>query len=109
MFVFPSPQDDGAAACDMHNLGDPGLSQWTEVKEYNLKKNFPLHCACRDGDASKLMNLLACISNTSPVEFGAVSPLSAQDPFYGWMPSHWAAYFGKVSFGRNHFLLFILL
>ena len=89
MFVFP-PKD-----AIFENL-----SEWTDAKENIFLRNFPLHYACRDGDSNKLSVILDCITSGLPfkTEFGSVISLnlSSEDPFYGWMPAHWAAYFGKV-------------
>ena len=95
MFVFP-PKDE---VCD-------ALTEWSQVKESIFQENFPLHQACRDGDVNKLAGLLALIvsSQSSYTVQGKCDSvrkhtlsLSSDDPFYGWMPSHWAAYFGKVT------------
>lgn len=75
------------------------LEEWNDSKENIFRRNFPLHHTCRDGDVVKLAVLLDHVSNASPyrTEFGSVISLnlSSEDPFYGWMPAHWAAYFGK--------------
>ncbi|XP_053240400.1 ankyrin repeat domain-containing protein 10 [Podarcis raffonei] len=52
-----------------------------------LTLRFPLHRACRDGD----LPALCCLLQSAPRE-----NLAAEDSFYGWMPIHWAAQFGKL-------------
>ncbi|XP_052796617.1 inversin-B-like isoform X2 [Mya arenaria] len=59
---------------------------WSSVTEDILKRNFPIHRACRDGDIDHLTSLLSA---------GEVD-LYEEDDFYGWTPIHWAAYFGKL-------------
>lgn len=89
MLFFP-PQD---AALENH-------AEWNEPKENIFLRNFPLHQTCRDGDVTKLAGLLKHVSDGSPYRtpFGSAMSLnlSSEDPFYGWMPAHWAAYFGKL-------------
>lgn len=89
MLFFP-PQD---AALE-------NLNEWNDSKENIFLRNFPLHQTCRDGDVTKLAVLINHISNETPyrTQFGSVMSLnlSSEDPFYGWMPAHWAAYFGKL-------------
>ncbi|XP_052796618.1 ankyrin repeat domain-containing protein 10-like isoform X3 [Mya arenaria] len=60
---------------------------WSSVTEDILKRNFPIHRACRDGDIDHLTSLLSA---------GEVD-LYEEDDFYGWTPIHWAAYFGKLA------------
>lgn len=62
---------------------------WSIMSENTLSKHFPLHRACRDGDVEALTSLLQ--------QEGAVSHITVEDTYYGWTPTHWAAYFGKVS------------
>ncbi|XP_022240899.1 ankyrin repeat domain-containing protein 10-like [Limulus polyphemus] len=58
---------------------------WCENNEFIFHSKFPLHRACRDGDVQALSFLLKSGSHS----------LLEEDTFYGWTPSHWAAYFGK--------------
>lgn len=58
------------------------------MSENTLSKNFPLHRACRDGDVGALMLLLQ--------QEAARSHITVEDTYYGWTPTHWAAYFGKL-------------
>ena len=53
-----------------------------------LRRKYPIHKACQDGDVLKLLNLIAGAT------FG---DLLVEDQFHGWMPIHWSSYFGKVS------------
>ena len=89
MLFFP-PQD---AALE-------NLTEWNDSKENIFLRNFPLHQTCRDGDVTKLEVLIKHVYDGSPyrTQFGSAMSLnlSSEDPFYGWMPAHWAAYFGKV-------------
>ncbi|XP_053400336.1 ankyrin repeat domain-containing protein 10-like isoform X2 [Mercenaria mercenaria] len=59
---------------------------WTPASEDYLRRSFPVHRACRDGDIEQLASLL------SAGDFD----LYEEDDFYGWSPVHWAAYFGKL-------------
>ncbi|XP_038674142.1 ankyrin repeat domain-containing protein 10-like isoform X2 [Scyliorhinus canicula] len=52
-----------------------------------LALRFPLHRACRDGDAAAVGSLLAAAS---------LSDCRLEDNVYGWSPLHWAAHFGKL-------------
>ncbi|XP_042857748.1 ankyrin repeat domain-containing protein 10-like isoform X4 [Penaeus japonicus] len=61
---------------------------WGTVSENTLSEKFPLHRACRDGDADFLRSLLR--------QEAARSHIAVEDTYYGWTPSHWAAYFGKL-------------
>ncbi|XP_071512240.1 uncharacterized protein [Panulirus ornatus] len=61
---------------------------WSVMSENTLSKNFPLHRACRDGDVGALMLLLQ--------QEAARSHITVEDTYYGWTPTHWAAYFGKL-------------
>ena len=64
-------------------------STWSETSESLLNEAFPIHKACRDGDITTLANLM----QEAPV---AKQHLVLEDAYYGWTPSHWAAYFGRV-------------
>lgn len=70
------------------NSGNGG-GNWSVLSEKALSKNFPLHRACRDGDVEGLLTLLSD-------QEAARTHLTLEDTYYGWTPSHWAAYFGKV-------------
>ncbi|XP_042223056.1 ankyrin repeat domain-containing protein 10-like isoform X2 [Homarus americanus] len=61
---------------------------WSVMSENTLSKNFPLHRACRDGDVESLTLLLQ--------QEAARSHITVEDTYYGWTPTHWAAYFGKL-------------
>ncbi|XP_047496639.1 ankyrin repeat domain-containing protein 10-like isoform X3 [Penaeus chinensis] len=65
-----------------------GSGGWGTVSENTLSEKFPLHRACRDGDADFLRSLLR--------QEAARSHIAVEDTYYGWTPSHWAAYFGKL-------------
>ncbi|MPC83443.1 Ankyrin repeat domain-containing protein 10 [Portunus trituberculatus] len=60
---------------------------WSVMSETALAKNFPLHRACRDGDVAALAALLQ--------QDATHRHLTLEDTYYGWTPTHWAAYFGK--------------
>lgn len=68
----------------MANTSEFGF--WGNTSEELLKSQFPLHHACRDGDAETLSALLRAGQHS----------LYEEDGFYGWTPAHWAAYFGTV-------------
>ena len=59
---------------------------WTKQSEDILRKQYPLHCAVRDGNVEEMLSLLKTDQHD----------LYEEDDFYGWTPTHWAAYFGKV-------------
>ncbi|KAK7086460.1 Amyloid protein-binding protein 2 [Halocaridina rubra] len=61
---------------------------WSVMSENHLSEKFPLHRACRDGDVSSLKLFLH--------QEAARSHIVLEDTYYGWTPTHWAAYFGKV-------------
>ncbi|XP_063872115.1 serine/threonine-protein phosphatase 6 regulatory ankyrin repeat subunit B-like isoform X3 [Scylla paramamosain] len=61
---------------------------WSVMSETALAKNFPLHRACRDGDVAALTALLQ--------QDATHRHLTLEDTYYGWTPTHWAAYFGKL-------------
>ncbi|XP_045110082.1 ankyrin repeat domain-containing protein 10-like isoform X3 [Portunus trituberculatus] len=61
---------------------------WSVMSETALAKNFPLHRACRDGDVAALAALLQ--------QDATHRHLTLEDTYYGWTPTHWAAYFGKL-------------
>nr|XP_053644400.1 ankyrin repeat domain-containing protein 10-like isoform X2 [Cherax quadricarinatus] len=65
-----------------------GNGSWSLMSENTLSVNFPLHRACRDGDAAALTSLL--------LHAHAHAHLTLEDTYYGWTPTHWAAYFGKI-------------
>ncbi|XP_069987766.1 ankyrin repeat domain-containing protein 10-like [Penaeus vannamei] len=71
----------------MSKIGE-GSGGWGTVSENTLSEKFPLHRACRDGDADFLRSLLR--------QEAARSHIAVEDTYYGWTPSHWAAYFGKL-------------
>lgn len=79
-----------------------GGGNWSVLSEKALFKNFPLHRACRDGDVEGLLTLLSD-------QEAARTHLTLEDTYYGWTPSHWAAYFGKVGWlhsglaSRSHY------
>ncbi|KAK6173936.1 hypothetical protein SNE40_017302 [Patella caerulea] len=55
--------------------------------ERTLEVEYPLHKACRDGDQEKVTALL----------LAGQHDLYEEDGYYGWTPTHWASYFGKLS------------
>ncbi|KAK4312362.1 hypothetical protein Pmani_016207 [Petrolisthes manimaculis] len=59
------------------------------MSEKALCNKFPLHRACRDGDVNGLLLLLHDHE-------AAHTHITLEDTYYGWTPSHWAAYFGKL-------------
>lgn len=63
------------------------LGFWGDESEDIIKRDFPIHRACRDGDIKALNETWAVAS---------YDHLTAEDKFYGWTPIHWAAYFGKI-------------
>lgn len=65
------------------------VTSWAKTSEDILRKQFPLHRSCRDGDVDSLSFLLG--------RDGGQHGIYVEDIFYGWTPAHWAAYFGKVS------------
>nr|XP_006818806.1 PREDICTED: ankyrin repeat domain-containing protein 10-like [Saccoglossus kowalevskii] len=65
---------------------------WGAASEETLRRDYPVHRACRDGDSEGLSLL---ITN------GQHSGLYVEDQFYGWTPAHWAAYFGKDYLGET--------
>nr|CAB3221711.1 ankyrin repeat domain-containing protein 10 [Phallusia mammillata] len=71
----------------MDSNNDTPLGFWGTESEEVISKQFPLHKACRDGDAVALSRLVAIATPDQMV---------AEDQFYGWTPIHWAAYFGKI-------------
>lgn len=54
--------------------------------EEAFSRQFPLHCACRDGDVAGLLSLL----------HSDHGHLSTEDSRYGWTPLHWAAHYGQL-------------
>ncbi|XP_013387891.1 ankyrin repeat domain-containing protein 10 isoform X3 [Lingula anatina] len=64
-----------------------GFGYWGGMSEEILKRDYPLHRACRDGDVEALSLLLLQAQHSVYVE----------DTFYGWTPAHWAAYFGRLA------------
>lgn len=58
------------------------------MSENHLSEKFPLHRSCRDGDVTSLKLLLH--------QEEAKSHITVEDTYYGWTPTHWAAYFGKL-------------
>lgn len=66
------------------------LVHWSRDHETTLGLRFPMHRACRDGDINSLNHLLTTAENHHL--------LSVQDPFLGWTPAHWAAFFGQVTY-----------
>ena len=64
------------------------IGNWSPSTDDLLKNQFPLHCACREGDLQSLSDLLVAGEHDYYEE----------DGFYGWTPVHWAAHFGKVCF-----------
>lgn len=67
------------------------MGSWGNSSEEILQQQFPLHRACRDGDVQIVAALLG-----EQNELGPSNGLFQEDTFYGWTPTHWAAYFGKV-------------
>ncbi|XP_070553243.1 ankyrin repeat domain-containing protein 10-like isoform X1 [Ptychodera flava] len=65
---------------------------WGSESEAILRRSYPVHRACRDGDTQTLALLIAN---------GQHSGMYVEDQFYGWTPAHWAAYFGKLDCLRN--------
>ncbi|XP_066974824.1 ankyrin repeat domain-containing protein 10-like isoform X2 [Macrobrachium rosenbergii] len=61
---------------------------WSVMSENHLSEKFPLHRACRDGDIASLKLLLH--------QEAAPSHITLEDTYYGWTPTHWAAYFGRL-------------
>ncbi|XP_068229340.1 ankyrin repeat domain-containing protein 10-like [Palaemon carinicauda] len=61
---------------------------WSVMSENHLSEKFPLHRACRDGDIASLKSLLR--------QEAAPSHITLEDTYYGWTPTHWAAYFGRL-------------
>ncbi|XP_050416528.1 ankyrin repeat domain-containing protein 10 isoform X1 [Patella vulgata] len=55
--------------------------------ERTLEVDYPLHKACRDGDQEKVTALL----------LAGQHDLYEEDGYYGWTPTHWASYFGKLA------------
>ncbi|XP_014678939.1 PREDICTED: ankyrin repeat domain-containing protein 10-like isoform X4 [Priapulus caudatus] len=64
------------------------VTSWVHTSEDILRKQFPLHRLCRDGDVEALSYLL--LSDSGQCDF------YVEDIFYGWTPAHWSAYFGKL-------------
>lgn len=64
-----------------------------------LVSRFPIHRACRDGDVGALLSLSEQLSS--------LAALTAEDPYYGWTPLHWAAYFGQVLTEHPRFCVFL--
>ena len=64
-------------------------SSWSLMSERVLCDKYPLHKSCRDGEVNLLSNLLQ--------DPGSKEHLTLEDTYYGWTPTHWAAYFGRVS------------
>ncbi|XP_041356851.1 ankyrin repeat domain-containing protein 10-like isoform X2 [Gigantopelta aegis] len=60
---------------------------WKKQSEDILRKQYPLHCAVRDGNVEEMLSLLKTGEHD----------LYQEDDFYGWTPTHWAAYFGKLA------------
>ncbi|XP_077983725.1 ankyrin repeat domain-containing protein 10-like isoform X2 [Glandiceps talaboti] len=63
------------------------FGSWGAESEAILRRIYPVHRACRDGDTETLALLIAN---------GQHSGIYQEDQFYGWTPAHWAAYFGKL-------------
>lgn len=63
------------------------LGLWGGESEDIIKRDFPVHRACRDGDVKFLHQVR---------EVATREQLTAEDKFYGWTPIHWAAYFGQA-------------
>ncbi|XP_064609973.1 ankyrin repeat domain-containing protein 10-like isoform X1 [Liolophura sinensis] len=68
------------------------MGSWGNSSEEILQQQFPLHRACRDGDVQTVAALLG-----EQNELGPSNGLFQEDTFYGWTPTHWAAYFGKLA------------
>lgn len=66
---------------------DPS-SDWFNGHPTHLETLFPVHYAASKGDISTLSSLL---KRAEPAD------LNGEDDFFGWTPTHWAAYFGQVS------------
>ncbi|KAF4523624.1 hypothetical protein B566_EDAN010133 [Ephemera danica] len=66
------------------------LAKWSHEYESTLTLKYPLHRACRDGDLNALSRLLSSRSPQPDVLFTAL------DPFCGWTPAIWAAFYGQV-------------
>lgn len=71
----------------MCSSGSDTLGLWGGESEDIIKRDFPIHRACRDGDHESLRRLRAIATREQFV---------AEDKFYGWTPIHWAAYFGNI-------------
>nr|XP_039255448.1 ankyrin repeat domain-containing protein 10-like [Styela clava] len=71
----------------MSSFESSALGLWGGESEDIIKRDFPIHRACRDGDIDALRRAWAVTSHDQ---------LRAEDKFYGWTPIHWAAYFGKT-------------
>nr|XP_002123436.3 ankyrin repeat domain-containing protein 10 isoform X2 [Ciona intestinalis] len=71
----------------MDSHEDTPMGFWGSESESVIARQYPIHKACRDGDAVTLSRAVAVASPDQ---------LVAEDQFYGWTPVHWAAYFGKV-------------
>lgn len=71
----------------MNSFESSALGLWGGESEDIIKRDFPIHRACRDGDVDALRRAWAIASHDQ---------LKAEDKFYGWTPIHWAAYFGKT-------------
>ncbi|CAL4096464.1 unnamed protein product, partial [Meganyctiphanes norvegica] len=69
--------------------GKSNSGSWSVMSENNLNEKFPLHRACRDGDVGALTALLH-------QQEAASQHITLEDTYYGWTPTHWAAYFGKL-------------
>ncbi|KAL5011962.1 hypothetical protein ScPMuIL_010513 [Solemya velum] len=64
------------------------IDLWNGANEDLFRNQFPLHRVCRDGDLETLSLLL---ENSAELNF------YEEDGLYGWTPTHWAAYFGKLA------------
>ncbi|CAK8697293.1 unnamed protein product [Clavelina lepadiformis] len=71
----------------MDTNNDTPLGFWGTESEEVIARQYPIHKACRDGNAVALSRLVAVATPDQMV---------VEDQFYGWTPLHWAAYFGKI-------------
>lgn len=82
-------------------LPEVGEELWSQEHETTLALRFPVHRACRDGDLNSLVHLLSAAPSQTDI-------LAVQDPFRGWTPALWAAFFGQVNIFVWSFVLFLL-